>query len=245
MGWRGGRVALLPLVGALVAGCSGSPPKSLPPPDAVWADPGPTKKATLGTDPKTETQSPRSRDDVSRDLPGIDSPPETPKWTQPRTLSREERRKIVDGYLRRMRSDRSAANQAYRELTRVRADLIPDLIAEVQNPQRSQVYELKIIALHDNVAVLDEDSGVLYYNVQGMGRFEFDTVTLGKGTLGKRRRDGTRVIYRNISDGFPLGVVIRAALLQRLKSSRYPAFDDDTELVRWWQEYYRRARAAN
>jgi hypothetical protein len=41
-------------------------------------------------------------------------------------------------------------------------------------------------------------------------------------------------------DGFPIGVVMRAALINRFKSDRYPrAIDHTQELARWWRAYYR------
>ena len=151
--------------------------------------------------------------------------------------TRKQRRKMVDGYLRRLRSP-TEKEAAFRELSSVDVALIPDLIEEVENPLPSQMYVLDLLVLHDNISRYSEKEKRFYYYLKGMGRIMFDDIAIGTTRWDRR---GRKVRLRNFESGFPLGVVLRAGLLNRFRSRRYPAFDD-RDLRNWWRGYYERVK---
>ncbi|HLU46677.1 MAG TPA: hypothetical protein VK116_01290 [Planctomycetota bacterium] len=144
----------------------------------------------------------------------------------------------VDDLLRRLRSGPPEDEEAFREIARAPKRLLPELIRHVSSKEPTRFYEIHALALHDDVVRRDESDDRLYYFVKGMGRFYFDDVAAGLVFGGR----GTRVEFRSFRDPFPLGVVLRAALLYRFKSEAYPDFaDEERDIARWWRTYYERS----
>jgi hypothetical protein len=138
--------------------------------------------------------------------------------------------------IERLRSGPPENEEAFLEIARVDARLIPELIPWTESKASTKFYRMETVALHDRIVRADEKDGTLYYFVKGMGRFFFDDVATGAV---RGRPGATRIEYRAYESAFPLGVVIRAALLRRFASSKYPASSDDEERIAdWWREYY-------
>jgi hypothetical protein len=146
----------------------------------------------------------------------------------------------VRRYLQRLKSRPEEAEAAFRELWSVPKELIPALILETGNTEPSQLKELKVLVLDTKGFIrMDDKEGKLVYRMKGMGNFTYDDVAAGPVKSGL----GLRVIVRNFSR-FPVGVVIRAALLNRFRSADYPPLDDRADPVHWWQSFYERALPA-
>ncbi|MCZ6796068.1 MAG: hypothetical protein O7J95_20865 [Planctomycetota bacterium] len=156
----------------------------------------------------------------------------------PGVLTSKKRRAMVEGFVRRLRSP-DEKDAAYRELARVPAELIPDLIEEVENPLSSQMYVLDILVFQDDFTRFDEKEKRFYYFIKGLGQFELDDIAIGKI---RRGRWGNKVRLKNYTKGFPVGLVLRAAMLNRFRSRRLPV-QDDSDVKSWWREYYRRAKS--
>ncbi len=160
----------------------------------------------------------------------------TPGAGRPRTRTHQQ--KIFDRVVDRLTSNPATARDAFRQLSKMPADLIPVFLPAVASTRATKVYAMDVYVVHGEdetvMRSIDED-GRFYYYVRGMGRFSFEDIALGEF------RRGTRVRFRNIREGFPLGAVVCAALLNRFKSPHYPNFEDK-DLLRWWEEYYRRSK---
>jgi hypothetical protein len=178
--------------------------------------------------------------------PSAESPPPAPpappsakppaavdKGTASASRLREEE---IKEYLKRLSSSPEEAGEAFRELWEVPKDLIPQLILEVTNKDPSALKELQILVLEKRGIVrLGEEEGELHYVIPGMCNFEVDQVAAGPAKSG----NGLKVILRN-KKGFPLGVVVRAALVNRFRSADHPALDDRADCLGWWQSFYDR-----
>jgi hypothetical protein len=161
--------------------------------------------------------------------------PPTVKDTRGTVTSRPRDEEIKE-YLKRLSSSREEAEEAFRELWEVPKDLIPQLILEVTNRSPSALNELKILVLDKRGIVrLGEEEGEIHYMIPGMCTFEVDEVAAGPAKSGK----GLKVVLRN-KKGFSLGVVLRAALMNRFRSAEHPRGDDRSDCVGWWQRFYDR-----
>lgn len=138
--------------------------------------------------------------------------------------------------LARLQGAPEAAEAAYRELWELSPAVIPKLLLEVENRSPTPLRQLDVLILQKDFHRYDPDTERFHYHVLGLGRSgaEFDDIALGK----TKREGAVRARLRKFGS-FELGVVIRAGLLNRLRSARFPSFADQPGLVRWWQEYYK------
>jgi hypothetical protein len=140
--------------------------------------------------------------------------------------------------MERLTGDEAEASAAYRELWEVRADVIPALIQETISKRRSSLRELAILVLDTRTFVrVDEDRQMLVYTIPGLWDYRYEELAAGKALSGK----AAKAILRD-REGFPVGVVIRAALVNRFRSLDYPSGSDQTDIVGWWRRYYERRK---
>lgn len=144
----------------------------------------------------------------------------------------------VGDYLRRLRSkDLKDAEAAFRELWEVEKRLVPTLLRHVEDDRRTFLTELPVIVFV-SVAQQDANSEEWVYYVPGLGGVRFDDLASGRA----RRPNSYKVVLKRRS-GFPLGAVVRAALLNRFRSPDYPSGDDRRDPSGWWYKYYGSVRA--
>jgi hypothetical protein len=149
-------------------------------------------------------------------------------------LTESDIRERVAEYLKRLRGDDKGAGEAFRELWEVRRELISSLILECDRRETTRLKELTVQVLDPKRFVrLDESEGRFVYDVPGLGRFAYDDVAAGE----TRTRKSVRAVFRSRT-GFPLGVVLRAALINRFRSTDYPSGSDKSDIVGWWQRYH-------
>ena len=127
------------------------------------------------------------------------------------------------------------AQKAYKVLWGVDKKQIPSLVAHVGDNVRTKIRELDLLVLQHDFARYDEKSQRWFYLIKGMGNFVIDDIAMNKVT---RPKGAVRVRLKNFK-GFPLGVVLRAGLLNRFRSTRFPGLDDRKFIVQWWQLFYR------
>ncbi len=159
-------------------------------------------------------------------------------------MSRESPKERIRERLRGLQSTSEGALQTLRELWEVEAELIPELILELENPAPTQVFELKILIpdkerfAKKNVG-LDAKGQVFVYEIPGMGALAYDDLATGPA-----RGNGVKVIVKRFQSSAPftVGEVLRAALLNRFRSSNYPPADHRSNLMGWWQQYYEQVR---
>ena len=127
------------------------------------------------------------------------------------------------------------AQKAYKVLWGIDKKQIPSLVAHVGDNVRTKIRELDLLVLQHDFARYDEKSQRWFYLIKGMGNFVIDDIAMNKVT---RPKGAVRVRLKNFK-GFPLGVVLRAGLLNRFRSTRFPGLDDRKFIVQWWQLFYR------
>ena len=127
------------------------------------------------------------------------------------------------------------AQKAYKVLWSIDKKQIPSLVAHVGDNVPTKIRELDLLVLQHDFARYDEESRRWFYLIKGMGNFEIDDIAMNKVT---RPKGAVRVRLKNFK-GFPLGVVLRAGLLNRFRSTRFPGLDDRKFIVQWWQLFYR------
>ena len=127
------------------------------------------------------------------------------------------------------------AQKAYKVLWGIDKKQIPSLVAHVGDNVRTKIRELDLLVLQHDFARYDEKSRRWFYLIKGMGNFVIDDIAMNKVT---RPKGAVRVRLKNFK-GFPLGVVLRAGLLNRFRSTRFPGLDDRKFIVQWWQLFYR------
>ena len=127
------------------------------------------------------------------------------------------------------------AQKAYKVLWGIDKKQIPSLVAHVGDNALTKIRELDLLVLQHDFARYDEKSRRWFYLIKGMGSFEIDDLAMNKVT---RPKGAVRVRLKSFK-GFPLGVVLRAGLLNRFRSTRFPGIDDRKFIGQWWQMYYR------
>jgi hypothetical protein len=127
------------------------------------------------------------------------------------------------------------AQKAYKVLWSIDKKQIPSLVAHVGDNVPTKIRELDLLVLQHDFARYDEESRRWFYLIKGMGSFEIDDIAMNKVT---RPKGAVRVRLKSFK-GFPLGVVLRAGLLNRFRSTRFPGLDDRKFIVQWWQLFYR------
>lgn len=127
------------------------------------------------------------------------------------------------------------AQRAYKVLWSVDKSQIPSLVVAVDNKTPTKLHELDLLVLQEDFARYDEKNKRWFYLIKGMGSFEIDDIAMSKVS---RPKGAVRVRLKRFK-GFPLGVVLRAGLLNRFRSTRFPGIDDRKFIGQWWQMYYR------
>src|SRR5262245_45678653 len=146
--------------------------------------------------------------------------------------------------------DPDRADEAFRRIWSVPRSMIPELIQAVEDPALTQVERIQVLILDPDF--VEHGKGFLANRIHGLGPME--VVKEGEpGDLHVVSQAYTKMSYgiagkhyRVVLDkfgGFPVGVVVRAGLINRFRSTRYPAATDDDpapgKLIAWWQEFYR------
>ena len=155
-----------------------------------------------------------------------------------------------------LKRDAPSARKAFLKIWEIPESVIPRLIEQVENGETSQLESIEILVLDPDFLRPGDMKPFLANSIHGLGRME---------TLDETNKDDIRIISQEYTTkaygitpnrhykvklekfgGFPIGVVIRAGLINRLKSTHYPpSSDDDPEpgkLVAWWRDYYGLAR---
>jgi hypothetical protein len=250
---------------ALVAGCAGAQPRDSGPatvagepgarpakvednrrpatrPPRAVPEPAPADEADLadGADGETDPAEPVAAPALPAPPPGkavaakpAPSPP--PRAPPPGGASARDR---ATEYVLRLQSGPEAAAAAYRELWEVPRELIPQLILKVTREEPSSLKELKVLVLdRERLARIDDGGGSFTYDIPGLRNVKYDDIVIGEAPR------GAKVILRSLKKPFPVGVVLRTALLNRFQSADYPPSDDGRDPVRWWQKFHERVRA--
>lgn len=134
----------------------------------------------------------------------------------------------------------ATARKAYIALWKVDKEQLPALLVQVASKTPTNIRELDVLVLQKDFARYDEKEQRWFYWIKGMGNFELDDIAMSKVA---RPRGAVRVRLKKFR-GFPLGVVLRAGLLNRFRSTRFPGIDDRKFLSQWWNLYYRQNAAA-
>jgi hypothetical protein len=152
-------------------------------------------------------------------------------------LTKAEIEKRVRSLLERLAADEKEASKAYREIWRIDAQLVPRLLDEVVNRKTTNLAALDIIVRQKDFSRFDEKGKRWFYFIKGLGRFELDDIAMNEVRRRGGRKDA-RVRVKSFK-GFKLGLVVRAALLNRFYSLHFPRYDDSKNIKRWWKDYYR------
>lgn len=232
--------ALVPWLVLLALVSCKSPP---PIPERVPAPPPPVPPTT-----------PRLPGTVSTEPPQVDRPPPAPIAVEPGAKVNPPRRSAgafrqeVRELVQRLRSTPKSAEETFRQLWEVDRQLIPELLLEIENPETSQLRELRILIpdreeFSRRNVLLNAAGDGLSYVVPGMGTLQYDDLATGPA-----RGRGLKLVLKRLNTSsslpFTVGEVIRAAMLNRFRSSDYPPDDQRSGLVAWWQRYYERVRSS-
>jgi hypothetical protein len=218
----------------------GSPPSSVDDAEGPLSitsifGPGETKGPTATSESSDPTEATSLSAPDETELP-TEEPAEPPEGTK---LSTEEIQERVGELVAQLGAEEAEAKRAFRDLWEIPREWIPRLLVEVESDRPTLLTEISVLVLDTKRFVrLDEVTGKLAYTIPGMGRFEYDDVAAGRIWQGR----AIKAVFRNL-DGFPLGVVVRAALVNRFRSTDYPSGDDRRDPVRWWQRFYERVNS--
>ena len=196
------------------AGGAGSPPPSRKAPVAA-------PENTASQLPEKPGQEPEAREPAARPAPKPAGRRQVPA-------------DAAELLLKRLAGPAALAKKTYVQLWGVGKEQIPSLIRQVNSKQLTRLIELDLLVLQKGFARYDEKEKRWYYWIKGMGNFEIDDIAMSKVS---GRKGAVRVRIKKFG-GFPLGVVIRAGLLNRFRSSRFPGVDDRKYLSRWWNLFY-------
>ncbi len=208
--------------------------------------PAPSRKPPAAARENTVSQLPAKpgKEPQARPAP---KPATRPASTEPRGASAAKPgargrapAEEVELLLRRLAGPAALARKAYVGLWGVGKEQIPGLIRQVNSKQLTRLIELDLLVLQKDFARYDEKEKRWYYWIKGMGNFEIDDIAMSKVS---GRKGAVRVRMKKFG-GFPLGVVIRAGLLNRFRSIRFPAVDDRKYLSRWWNLFYKQNASA-
>jgi len=172
---------------------------------------------------------------TSADETGDASPVSPQHGARPR--SEPSLPQAVDDFVKLLRS-KETADATFRRLWEMPVELIPKVIEQVRNPTLTAISEMHIITF-DRPAQVDPEKDQWVYYVQGMGGVKFDDISSGRLS----RRKAFKVVLKR-KDGFIAGDVFRAALLNRLRSPKYPRnVSDVTNPKGWFARYWQNVRA--
>ena len=197
----------------------------------------PSRKATVEAPENTASQLPeKPGQDPEAGEPA--ARPALKPAARPAAVEPAGRRQVpadaAELLLKRLAGPAALAKKTYIQLWGVGKEQIPALIRQVNSKQLTHLIELDLLVLQKGFARYDEKEKRWYYWIKGMGNFEIDDIAMSKVP---GRKGAVRVRMKKFG-GFPLGVVIRAGLLNRFRSSRFPGVDDRKYLSRWWNLFY-------
>ncbi len=129
------------------------------------------------------------------------------------------------------------AEAAFRELWEAPWRLVPILLRHVEDEGSSSLTSLQVIVF-GGIGQQDVNDGRMVYYIPGLGGVKIDDLASGR-----TRRPGAFKVVLKRRSGFPLGAVVRAALLNRFRSPDYPSGDDRRDPSGWWHSYYASVRA--
>ncbi len=250
------RIGLISM--AFLAGCAIDPEPAGEPPDSKrprdWTSPYENSRSSILSGEKSLQPVDSRRDSTiprtaERTSPVRTSPSRNPEKNPAPARSPAQEVDALIGALQ----DPRTAQAAFRRIWEVPKRLIPELILHVEDSERSRVDRIQVLIL--DKAFVGEGKLFLANNVHGLGKMEeiekvgendyrFVSKNYTKMSIGLTRSKKRRLVMDKF-DGFPVGVVVRAGLINRFRSTRFPAFTDDDprpgRLIRWWQAFYERA----
>jgi hypothetical protein len=190
-----------------------------------------------GRDPDALTADDKFPGDASADELTPDRKPRDRKLSP-------ELETIVAGFM----EDRKAADAAFRWLCFIDPDLIPECLDLVTSNEPTRLERIRVI-VRDKKFV-EHGKFFLVSDIPGMGLMEeFDddgqptSLNYTKKSYNTDRRGKGYIVVVDNLYGFPLGVVVRAALLNRIQSRRFPTgIDHRRHLRSWWRSYYRNVK---
>jgi hypothetical protein len=229
--------------------------------------------ACSGESPRTEFDEPRSREssaprtgrDPEKTGARTKAPNKTAKTAKTDTAKTAKtdtaktakaarpRGTIIDALLKDLRDEDSLKVElAFWKLASVAKEHIPALIREVESEEPTRLTRIKMIVLEKDF--VGERKLLLANRMHGLGKME--DVAEEDGQTVVQSKEYTDISYgiknkryQMVLDrigGFPLGIVIRAGLINRFLSTRYPSWSDDDpapgKLVDWWRAYYELSR---
>jgi len=162
--------------------------------------------------------------------------------------------KIVEALLADLNSeDPRRPEAAFWRLAEIGKEFIPELISAVERTDKTKLSRLTVLVMDSEF--IGDGKLFLASRIQGLGRME---VLEGEGDdLHIRSKEYTDISYGitknkrykvviDRADGFPLGIVIRAGLINRFRTSRHPTMTDDDpasgKLIAWWRAFYAQER---
>ncbi len=150
--------------------------------------------------------------------------------------------------------DPEQGEEAFRKIWEAPRAWIPELIRHVEDRKASRVERIQMLIVDPDF--VGDSKQFLANRIHGLGRMEV-VEEVEKGDLRVVSQEYTKMSYglarnkkgyRLVMDkfgGFPVGVVIRAGLINRFRGARSPESGDDDpapgKLTEWWREYFRRA----
>jgi hypothetical protein len=225
------------------------------------ASDAPVGNAGAPRGPSSDESPPRAP--LEPDSPAVTSrsnaPARRPAGRETAPASATSRSAELENLVASLKGEEAEAERAFKRLWAVRAELIPELIAEVTSSERTGVERIEIFVADKDF--VQHGKPFLASDIPGMGAME---VLDGDGGVVRqsytkksyspaRNGQGYRVVIDDLR-GFPLGVVLRAAMINRfalaVKENRLPAprypqgVDHRRHLGAWWRAYYVNMRAS-
>jgi len=168
-----------------------------------------------------------------------DAKPETEPKFDTTGLS-DEVAEIIAG----LRKSPGSADAAFRALSFIDPTLIPECLDLVTSRVATELRRVRILVVDKNF--VQDRKLFLASNIKGMGLLEnFDEngrptrLDYTKKSYNVTRDGKAYVVVIDKLDGFSLGVAVRAALLNRIQSRRFPSgIDHRRHLRAWWRAYY-------
>jgi hypothetical protein len=248
-----------------LAGCSGesrieapdggsaSEPAERPEP-APKPKKAPAKPARAEAIAEASADAPPAKAAKAKDSP---PPPASAKAAKTTRSARAAATDPVASILNDLKRDPKAAREAYLKIWEIPPGSIPRLIDEVENTEASQLGTLDILVLDADFLRPGEIKPFLANRIHGLGRMEIldesdpnDLRLISqeytKMSYGITRNKHYKVVLEK-DGGFPIGVVVRAGLINRVRSTHYPASSDDVpgagKLIAWWRDFYNLTQA--
>ena len=205
----------------------------------VREDDGENEVEEVAVESSSDRDRSRDRDAVDRDAVHRD---EAADKQSPR---RRKYSSKLEKMLAALKKDGTSADAAFRSLSFIDPALIPECLDLVASSEQTRLERIRVIVPDKNY--VQHGKPFLVSNIPGMGLMEdFDSagepveLHYSKKSYNLDRRWGGYIVVVDNWNGFPLGVAVRAALLNRIQSRAYPTgIDHRRHLRSWWNAYYR------